>query len=87
MLEQYLDNLKTTIQWAHYRDDLDVLSLARTRMDQLQAFVQTLPPADQARVQQRIERVLPMEWPLWMEACRYGDGDAGVPPAEGRVLH
>lgn len=71
MLNQYIENLESTIQWAQYQDDLDILCLARERMDQLLDFVQTLPVSDQIRAQMTIDRVLPMEWPLWMEACRY----------------
>lgn len=75
MLSHYIDNLESTIQWAQYQDDIDVLCLARDRMNQLLDFVRFLPERDQIKVQQTIDRVLPMEWPLWMEACRYEDRD------------
>ena len=78
MLGNYIDNLQNSIQWAHCQDDIDVLCLARDRMDQLMSFVTTLPEADQLQAHQHIDQVLPMEWPLWMEACRYGDGSVDM---------
>ena len=84
-LGDYMHNLESTIQWARYQDDIDVLCLARKRMDQLLSFVKTLPEAEQSEVYHRIDRVLPMEWPLWMEACRYRDG--GVSVEDGVTLH
>ena len=76
MLSHYIENLESTIQWAQYQDDYDVLCLARDRMDQLLDFVQTLPQREQLKAHMTIDRVLPMEWPLWMEACRYQDAEA-----------
>ncbi len=74
MLCHYLDNLKNTIQWACMQDDIDILSLARDRHNQLLDYVQTLPTSEQQLAHQHIDGLLPMEWPLWMEACRYDDG-------------
>ncbi len=74
MLNNYIDNLQSSIIWAQQQDDIDVLCLARDNMNQLMDFVTTLPAADQMQAHQHIEDVLPMEWPLWMEACRYEDG-------------
>lgn len=73
MLTNYIDNLQSTIQWAQYQDDLDVLCLARDRMNQLLSFVDTLPVNDQQQAYQHIDEMVPMEWPMWMEACRYED--------------
>lgn len=83
MLNHYIDNLENTIQWAQCQEDLDILMLARKRMDQLLEFTRTLPLSDQIRVHQRLDEVLPMEWPLWMEACRYEDGV----PATAATIH
>ena len=77
MLNNYIDKLQSSISWAQQQDDIDVLCLARNSMEQLMDFVATLPAADQMQVHQDIEKVLPMEWPLWMEACRYQDGEPG----------
>lgn len=74
MLSTYLDKLQHSIHWAHIEDDIDVLSLARESFDQLLHFVGTLPLPEQLRAHRCIDQVLPMEWPLWMEACRYEDG-------------
>ena len=74
MLNNYIDNLQSSIIWAQQQDDIDVLCLARDNMNQLMDFVTTLPAVDQMQAHQHIEDVLPMEWPLWMEACRYEDG-------------
>ncbi|MCP3908984.1 MAG: hypothetical protein GY712_13320 [Oceanicoccus sp.] len=74
MLNNYIDSLQSSIIWAQQQDDIDVLCLARDTMNQLMDFVTTLPTADQMQAHQDIEDVLPMEWPLWMEACRYEDG-------------
>jgi hypothetical protein len=42
-------------------------------MNQLLDFITTLPEALQTQAHQTIDNVLPMEWPMWMEACRYED--------------
>jgi hypothetical protein len=77
MLNNYFNKLQQSIQWAEQQDDIDVLCLARDSMTQLLDFVNTLPLSEQFQAQQTIDQVLPMEWPLWMEACRYEDGDQG----------
>ncbi|MGK0440647.1 MAG: hypothetical protein ACJA0N_000442, partial [Pseudohongiellaceae bacterium] len=43
-----------------------------------------LSELEQHRAYWEIDNLLPMEWPLWMEACRYGD--ALVMPAS-QTLH
>ena len=73
MLSNHIENLQNSILWAQQQDDLDVLCQARDNMDQLMSFVSGLPASEQMKAQQTIEQVLPMEWPLWMEACRYED--------------
>lgn len=85
MLNHYIENLESTIQWAQFQDDIDVLCLARDHMNQLLDFVDTLPVPEQVKAQMSIDRVLPMEWPLWMEACRYED-QAPMAPREA-TLH
>lgn len=85
MLSQYIDNLENTIQWARYEEDIDVLRLARDHMDRLLDYTRTLPVAEQMHVHQQLDQVLPMEWPLWMEACRYEDEI--VADGQGVTLH
>lgn len=85
MLSSYIDNLQSSIRWAHCQNDIDVLCLAREHMNQLMSFVTTLPEVDQQQAHQHIEQVLPMEWPLWMEACRYEDRD--ITTAQRATLH
>jgi hypothetical protein len=75
MLSRYIENLQSTIVWAQVQDDIDVLCMARDNMDQLMSFVSTLSTIEQHYAHEHIDRVLPMEWPLWMEACRYSDGE------------
>lgn len=77
MLNQYIEDLQNSIQWAHFDNNFDVLCLAKQKMDKLMKFVSTLSGDAQQRAHQQIDQVLPMEWPLWMEACRYQD-DAGI---------
>jgi hypothetical protein len=74
MLSNYLENLQNSIVWAQTEDDINVLCAARDQLDQLLSFVSTLPQPDQIHAHLHIDKVLPMEWPLWMEACRYEDG-------------
>ncbi|WP_101758587.1 hypothetical protein [Oceanicoccus sp. KOV_DT_Chl] len=76
MLSHHIENLQNSILWAQQQDDLDVLCQARDHLTQLMSFVSELPMVDQIQAQQTIEQVLPMEWPLWMEACRYEDGNS-----------
>lgn len=85
MLDQYFENLQHSIQWAKYEDDLDVLCLAKHNMDMLMELITTLPSDDQQKAHRKIDEVLPMEWPLWMEACRYEDGQHNK--NSGIVLH
>ncbi len=73
MLENYFNDLQDCIACAHHQDDLEILFLAKERMNKLLLVVNTLPVKDQVIAQQHIDMVLPMEWPLWMEACRYND--------------
>jgi hypothetical protein len=85
MLHNYIANLQNSIIWAQHQDDIDVLCLARDNMNQLLDFVTTLPETAQYQVHQHIDDVLPMEWPMWMEACRYEDFDCSA--ASGEVFH
>lgn len=84
MLNNYMDNLQNSIQWAQQQDDIDVLCLARDSMDQLLDFVGKLPLSDQMQAHEKLNNVLPMEWPLWMEACRYEDS---VEQLDTHTLH
>ena len=84
MLNNYMDNLQNSIQWAQQQDDIDVLCLARDNMDQLLEFVRKLPLSDQIQAHEKLDKVLPMEWPLWMEACRYEDNVAQL---DTQTLH
>ena len=85
MLHHYIKALEASILWARCETDINVLCLARERMDELLAFAGTLPRLQQMEALRVIDQALPMEWPLWMEACRYED-NPDRPPA-GTVLH
>ena len=85
MLHNYIENLQNSIIWAQHQDDIDVLYLARDNMNQLLNFITTLPEALQHQAHQTIDNVLPMEWPMWMEACRYEDFESCVATSE--VFH
>ena len=78
MLSNYIDNLQSSILWAQQQDDIDVLCLARDNMNQLMDFVTNLSEDDQLQAHLHIDQVLPMEWPLWMEACRYEDSSSDL---------
>jgi hypothetical protein len=71
MLASYVQNLQGCIQWASLQEDMDVLCLARERMQELEQYVSQLPVAQQQSAYLLIDDILPMEWPLWMETCRY----------------
>lgn len=71
MLASYMENLQGCIQWASLQEDMDVLYLARERMQELEQFVSQLPAAEQQSAYLLIDDILPMEWPFWMETCRY----------------
>ena len=79
MLGNELNKLQATIQWAQYQADIDVLQLAREHHDHLLNRVSTLPAAQQGQAYQAIDSLLPMEWPLWMEAIRYADNGCTQP--------
>lgn len=74
MLSRYLEDLQHSIQWAQFEDDLDVLNLARHKMEEAMSFIAGLNSCQQQQSAYRqLDSLLPMEWPIWMEACRYGD--------------
>lgn len=73
MLASYMENLQGCIEWARFQQDQDVLCLARERMRELEQFISQLPESDQQTAYLLVEDILPMEWPLWMESCRYED--------------
>jgi hypothetical protein len=76
MLNNYMNNLQQSIRWAQQQDDIEVLCLARDNMNQLMDFANNLSINEQVQLHQHIDQLLPMEWPLWMEACRYQDSRA-----------
>ena len=74
MLDQSIKDLQKSIQWAKQEEDIDILHLARERMTQLEALINKLSnDQQQQQAYADVDDMLPMEWPLWMEACRYGD--------------
>ncbi|MFT5578080.1 MAG: hypothetical protein ACI9WS_000832 [Paraglaciecola psychrophila] len=85
MLDRFIDQLQDSIDRAQLQEDINILHLARHRMAQLQVALLSLPPGQQVRLQRDIDRSLPMEWPLWMEACRCDDGEEIA--AESAQLH
>ena len=88
MLDRFIDQLQDSIHRAQVRDDIALLHIVRHRMEQVQVALLSLPPGQQVRVQLDLDRSLPMEWPLWMEACRFDDGDFAADTAiESLPLH
>jgi hypothetical protein len=85
MLASYFESLQTSIQWAQFEEDLDVLMLARENMDELVRQVNDIPQNLQQLAYRQIDELLPMEWPFWMEVCRNEEIDQVLPPL--RVLH
>jgi hypothetical protein len=73
MLSSYIENLQGCIQWASYQEDMDVLWLARERMQELEQYIGQLPESERQGAYLLIDELLPMEWPLWMETCRIED--------------
>ncbi len=80
MLTNALQGLRDSIQWAHGRADIELYDLARQRMEDLEAVIHCLPAHMQEEVYLLVEELLPMEWPLWMEACRDNNQAAGASP-------
>lgn len=80
MLDQHIENLQSSIQWAQQGEDLDILQLARSRMEQLMTLISELADDERQKAYAHIDKLLPMEWPLWMEACRYEDHSADIVP-------
>ena len=84
MLNHHFRDLQNSIHSAQREPDLTLFELARQRLGQIEAMVAMLPRAEARAVYRRLDALLPADWPLWMEACRYGDAGAGVGP---RILH
>ena len=74
MFEQQLENLRRSIQWAEQDQNLDIFRMAGVQLQALERYVLGLSEQEQPRAYQAIDNMLPCDWPLWMEACRYGDG-------------
>ena len=73
MYDRQLDNLRISIEWAQRDQNLEIFRMASVQLETLESFIKSLSEFDQHKAFQAIERLLPMEWPLWMEACRYND--------------
>lgn len=73
MYDSQLNNLRTTIEWAQRDQDLQIFRMAGVQLNQLESYLAHLSELEQRRAQNAINKMLPMEWPLWMEACRYDD--------------
>ena len=84
MFDRQLDNLRLTIEWAQRDQHLTMFHTAKTQLHQLEACLAHLPKFEQRLLYRLIDEILPMEWPLWMEACRYNDVSV---QKQTRVLH
>ena len=73
MFKQQLANLRTSIEWAQRDQSLDIFRMAGVQLEKLESYVYCLSEHEQRQALQAIDSLLPMEWPLWMEACRYND--------------
>ncbi|WP_019528728.1 hypothetical protein [Dasania marina] len=81
MFNQQLANLRTSIEWAQRDQSLDIFRMAGAQLEKLECYVCCLSSQQQQQAYQAIESMLPMEWPLWMEACRYDDVLVQAPSA------
>jgi hypothetical protein len=84
MLNHYLVDLASSIQWAQCQDDMDVLRMAKARLNDAISYVAGMDCDQQKQAAfAQIDQLLPMEWPMWMEACRFGDAAT----ADATLLH
>ena len=74
MFDQQLENLRRSILWAEQDQNIEIFRMAGVQLEALERYVLVLSEQDQARAYEAIDQMLPFDWPLWMEACRYGDG-------------
>ncbi|HUH36611.1 MAG TPA: hypothetical protein VL027_01575 [Spongiibacteraceae bacterium] len=85
MLSTHLQSLQQTIHSALVCQDPDLYRLAGARMERLLDYLGQLPAPLAGEVHAKIDQMLPFEWPLWMESCRFEGSSPSVRAAA--VLH
>ena len=71
MTPSLLQPLLNAIIGAHLSDDPALWSEASRRFLALDDQMDTLPLLEREVLEHRLYRMLPSDWPLWMESSRY----------------
>lgn len=70
--------LHNAIIWAHHSADPIVWEEASRRFQQIEEQVTQQELAERAQLEEQLYRLLPSDWPLWMECCRPADADLNL---------
>jgi len=70
MTPSLLQSLENSIISAQHFPDPIVWAEAARRFDVLDREIGKLTESERAGVHERLYRLLPSDWPLWMELCR-----------------
>lgn len=81
MFDHQLENLRRSIAWAEQDQDLEIFRMASVQLQALERCVIGLSEQEQNQAYNAIDAMLPIEWPMWMEACRYDDVAVQAPSA------
>ena len=73
MFDRQLENLRRSIAWAQQDQNLEIFRMAGVQLQALERYVVGLSEQEQHQAYTAIDAMLPIEWPMWMEACRYDD--------------
>jgi hypothetical protein len=83
VLNTQLHRLENSILSAQLHADVDVYRIASQRFDELMEEVECLPIDEAWLMEERVYELLPSDWVLWMEVCRY----VSAPDDPARLLH
>lgn len=78
MTPPLLQSLENSIISAQHFPDPIVWAEAARRFEVLDREIGNLAESERVRLQERLYRLLPSDWPLWMELCRCSHEDLAL---------
>lgn len=83
MTPELFKPLHNAIIWAQCCADPLLWQEALQRFDAIDRALESLAGSERLDLEERLFRMLPSDWPLWLETCR----GSSVSSAPGRLLH
>ena len=85
MTPELLQPLHTAILWAHHCPDPLLWDEAVRRFEAIDRALVALPGEARGDVEDALFRMLPVDWPLWVECCRRDAAAEPRPPPAAPV--